>query len=131
MDCRITIGQAHVMVDKALTPEEVFRNREALKYLPPWLRYRGLSQRSLADAMGVSEPTISKWLSGKQSMTVAQFSRIASLLNAKPSDILFSPEDKERLGRYERLARIVGDLPDDTLDVLIEAAERMRHPKTG
>lgn len=115
------------MPDKTLDSDEIKRNRERLRFVIPWLRYRGLKQRHIAEALDVSEPTVSKWLNGTQNISVSQFFAIAELLKAAPEDVLGGgPALAGRGGRYQRLAELAQDLPNDALDSLIEAGEHMR-----
>lgn len=114
------------MPDKPLDPAEIRVNRERLRFVRPWLRYRGLSQRHVADALSVSEPTVSKWLNGTQTISIAQFFAIAELLGAKPEDILGGgPGAQGRGRRYRRLAELAEAMSDQTLDTFIAAGEEM------
>jgi transcriptional regulator with XRE-family HTH domain len=115
------------MADKKLTPEQIARNKQALRYVSEWLDYRSMSQRDLADRMQVSEATISKWLRGSQSMSMGQFEQIAAILECKHEDLLFPPA-KSRGGRYRKLAESIEDLPDDALDALIVISKQMKPP---
>lgn len=111
--------------DKALTPDEIDRNRKLLRHVKPWLKHRDLTQRRLADLLDVSEPTVSKWLNGKQAMTVAQFQAVASLVNATPEEMMLPPDRSPRALRYRDLARIAGRLSDQQLAALTTLAETM------
>jgi len=108
------------MPDKSLTRAEIAENRKNLRFVKPWLNHRGLNQRELAERMTISEPTVSKWLAGTQSMTVAQFHQIAAILDAKPEELMFAPPAKERATRYRRLAELAGALSDEDLERVLE-----------
>ncbi|OYY69127.1 helix-turn-helix domain-containing protein [Sphingomonas sp. 28-63-12] len=49
---------------------------------------RGLSQEALADAAGIDRSHMGKIERGERNVTIMNIARIASALNAKPSDIL-------------------------------------------
>ena len=113
--------------DKKLTPEEQEQNRVALRHVRAWLDYRGMTQRRLADLMGMSEPAVSKWLQGKQAMSVAQFVQVAQLLDAKPEELLFAPSDRARANRYRQIAQGIEKMTDaelDALNVMIQAMKK-------
>ncbi len=118
------------MPDKILTPAEILRNKEALRYLPAWLRFRDLTQGQLAERMSVSEATISKWLQGKQRMSVGQLVTIAQILDT-PWETMFEPPGEEGKGsRYKELAQAAQGLDDEGLAALSAVARSMaRAPK--
>ena len=49
---------------------------------------RGLSQEALADAAGIDRSHMGKIERGERNVTIMNIARIATALNAKPSDIL-------------------------------------------
>lgn len=112
--------------DKKLTPEETEQNRAALRHVRAWLDYREMTQRRLAELLGMSEPSVSKWLQGKQVMSVAQFVQVAQLLDARPDELLFAPKDRARAGRYRRIAQGIEEMTDAELDALATMVEAMR-----
>lgn len=107
------------MPDKILSESEIGLNREALRHIPAWLRLRGLTQRDLAERMGVSEATVSKWIQGKQSMTVAQFVAISRLLTVSPEEALMPPQETIAAHRYREIAEIVDTLSADDLAAFV------------
>ena len=58
-------------------------------------------------------------------MTVAQFMRIAELLEAAPNDLLFAPLAQQQSSRYRRAAEIAKDIPDDKLDAWLTVGASM------
>lgn len=107
------------MPDKVLSESEARLNREALRHIPAWLRLRDLTQRDLAERMSVSEATVSKWLQGKQSMTVAQFVAISRILGASPEEALMPPQDTGAAYRYREIAEIVDSLSPEDLAAFV------------
>jgi transcriptional regulator with XRE-family HTH domain len=70
---------------------------ETLRYIPEWLRFRGLKQKHIANALEVSEGLVSRYLTGKTQMTVGMLRKIAVLLRAHPGDVV-KPPPAEGLG---------------------------------
>ncbi len=118
------------MADKSLSPEEIAQNRELAAPLRAWLKRSKHNQKYIADQLNVSEPTVSKWLSGKQTMSVPTFMAIAALLGAQPEEALGGPEHRERAARYKRLSDIVARLNDDQLRALETIAAQLTPSNT-
>ena len=113
------------MPDKKLSPDEIGRNQAPLQHVRSWLRLRKKSQKTLAHDMGVSEPTVSKWLSGAQGMSVAQLFELAKLLDCQPAGLLSSPDEAQRAARLRRLMELASGLDDAGLETLIAVAEQI------
>lgn len=79
----------------------------------------------MADALGLSEPTISKWLRGQVSVTVAQFGQIAAFLDAQPEELLNAPPAADRARRYRRIAEVAQKMPDDALEEWLALGRRL------
>lgn len=114
------------MPDKQRSPDEIAFAKEGMQHVAAWLRYRGVSQRAVADYLDKSEGTVSKWLRGEQAMNVAQFVQLAKLLNARPTDLMGPPEDLETTAQLRRLAEIALSLPSEKLDLLIKTGQAMQ-----
>lgn len=52
------------------------------------MKLKGYTQRKLAEALDMSEPSVSKWLNGKVNMTLSQFVRVAEILETTPESLL-------------------------------------------
>lgn len=113
------------MPDKPLTPEQIAHNKRLLTYVKAWLRFRDKSQRELADALNLSEPTISKWLRGHVSVTVAQFSDIARFLDASPEELLNAPPSAGKARRYRQIAEVAQAMPDEALEEWLALGRRL------
>jgi len=118
------------MPDKMLSESEIGLNREALRHIPAWLRLRSLTQRDLAERMGVSEATVSKWLQGKQSMTVAQFVAISRILGAAPEEALMPPPDAAVVYKYKEIAEIVDTLSSDDLAAFVAIGRSLQRKQS-
>lgn len=123
--------QAFRMPDKSLSPEEIQRNRKLAAPLRAWLKQSKHNQKYIAEQLNVSEPTVSKWLSGKQTMSVPTFMAIAALLGAQPEEALGGPEYRQRAARYQKLSEIVARLNDDQLRALEGIAAQLAPPTSG
>ena len=98
--------------------------QEQLRYLTDWLRFRRLSQKHIANALGVSEGVISRYISGKAIMAVGTLRKIAVLLQASEGDLIqppdkagLAPQVEETLTQMDRLgperwARILATAKD-------------------
>ncbi len=120
------------MADKKLSPDEIATNLRFVANIPRWLRTRGLKRSDIMNKLGTSEATVSKWLSGKQTMTVQQFNDVATLLGLEPHELLIPPDDVvsgKLSARYSKAAGLADALPDDVFETWIAAGEAMRRPK--
>jgi transcriptional regulator with XRE-family HTH domain len=113
------------MADKQMTPEQIARNRALMAPVKAALKAHGFNQRFVADKLNVSEPTVSKWLSGRQSMSYEQFRSVAALIGAKPTDLMGGVEDNARLTRYEALAKLAAEMTDEQLAALEAIARQL------
>lgn len=111
---------------KALPPAEIAQNREAIASLRAWISEHAHNQRFIAEALGVSDATVSKWLSGRQSMTMRQFMAVCAAIGAKPEEVLGGKAQQERLARYRPLAEAVGEMDDQELEALVAVASAMQ-----
>lgn len=119
MSSILRLGDDRPMPDKILTPEQIALNCECLRYVGDWLRYRRHNQAWLAEEMEVTASTISKWLKGKQPMTLAQFTAMARLLNCKPHELLFKPGDQQKSEKFKELSDIISKMGDNALNHFI------------
>ena len=72
--------------------------------LPPlklehWRRYRGLSQRDLAKAAGVSQVTVHLLERTDQKVQPRTLRKLAKALECSPSQLYFSPLEVESAGQ--------------------------------
>lgn len=114
------------MPDKALTPEQRAENRSIARHIREWLDYRNVNQARLAEALNVSEPTVSKWLNGHQSMTLAQLAAIARVLTVQPQELLLPPQRQAEAGPISDLAVMLDDLDAEQIEHLVRTAEMLR-----
>jgi len=121
-------AQTLKMPDKQLSSEEMQRNKAPLRYVKDWLIFREQSQRRVAEAVGVSEATVSKWLKGSQAVTVAQFSAIAKFLDADPTELMSSPPDRKKAAIYRMVGQVAQDLPSDALEEWLAIGRRLGRP---
>lgn len=65
-----------------------------LQHVRAWLRFRGMTQRQLAERLGVKEASLSKWLAGTDGMRVGLLRQIARIVEAEDGDLLAPPPGK-------------------------------------
>ena len=77
-----------------------FRNRvEGL------IKLRGMTQKEFASKLGVSEVTVSRWLTGERNPSAENIAKMAEVLDSTPSYILsgdskaFEKEEQEKKGK--------------------------------
>lgn len=98
------------MPDKKLTPEEIEANLAMVRHIRAWLKRGRVTQRKLADELNMSEPSISKWLRGLQSVNASQIQKIGAVIGVDPQHLLRDPnEDRE----------------EDSLDPIMEVADNL------
>ncbi|GBR55507.1 hypothetical protein AA18889_0180 [Acetobacter senegalensis DSM 18889] len=114
------------MKEKQLTKDEIAKNRHTLRFVKPWMKLRGLTQRKLSEKLGMSEPSVSKWLNGKVNMTLSQFTKVAELLNTNPEDLLFDPKEKDKASKYKEVAELAESLEPAAFHAWIAAGKAMR-----
>ncbi|NCC23528.1 MAG: helix-turn-helix domain-containing protein [Alphaproteobacteria bacterium] len=75
-------------VIKSLPDESTLGGRLAVA-----LSRAGMSQRKLAQQIGVSDGAVSHWMSGRYEMSISQYKRVASELGVSPGWLAFGPEN--------------------------------------
>lgn len=114
---------------KARTKAQLKEQKVMLENLPKWLKQAGLSQKDVANALGVSECTVSKWVRGLQAMSVGQLRQIAVLLNAKPSDLLRAPDDTDLTPKVEETLKVMDQLSDAEWEGVMAVARSIAQAK--
>lgn len=101
---------------------QLTEQRLMLEQLPKWIKLRGLRQKDVALALGVSEATVSQWINGGQQMSVGQLRQIAKLLQAEPGDLLCNPDEKSLTAQVEETLTVMDQLsPEEWAQVLSTA----------
>lgn len=119
------------------TPEELAARTEAqradqktmLEHLPAWIRMRNLRQKDVAQALGVSDATVSNWIAGKQQMSVGQLRQIAVLLKAEPGDLLRPPDEAGLSAKVEETLGLMDALTGPEWDAVLQAARAIAQAK--
>jgi transcriptional regulator with XRE-family HTH domain len=116
------------MPGKMLSPDEIAKNRAVMRYARDWIKHLQLTQSRIAASMGVSEPTMSNWLAGKQSMSTAQLIELVRHLGISIEAFLTAPGDKKSAQRVVRLLNLAQNITDDELTA-IESLVSRKSPK--
>ncbi len=90
------------------------------------MKLKGYTQRKLAEALDMSEPSVSKWLNGKVNMTLSQFVRVAEILETTPESLLFDPSELDMSQRYKEAAALAASLDAGAFDAWINAGKAMK-----
>lgn len=78
--------------------------------LKAWRRATGLSQQKVADMLGVTGATVSRWETGEGGITLQQFKALADLYNASPFELLVPPESREKATSIQEAFLIVSKM---------------------
>lgn len=103
--------------------------RKLLENLPKWLRYRGLRQRDIANALGTSEGQISKYFGGKILMSVAVLREMALVLKTHPADLLKPPPEEGLGARMEETLRLMDELTPEQWEAVLNTARAIKSAK--
>lgn len=115
---------------RTLDPETRLRRlahqREQLRYLPDWIRHRGLNQKQIANTLGVADSVLSRYISGETIMPAGALREIALLLKTHEGDLLRAPPG-DGLGQLmEDTIREMARLGPDQWNRLLDLARGMR-----
>lgn len=100
-----------------------------LEHLPKWLKMRGLLQKDVASALGVSEASVSQWIKGGQQMSVGQLRQIAILLRAEPGDLLAAPDEKSLTAQVTETLQLMDQLSATEWSQLMATARMIADAK--
>lgn len=85
------------------------------------LRQRGLSQRDLAEMVGLTPAAISRYVSGERKPKAIILAKIAKSLGVQPEDLTGTCAEQEVDGAVQLIARNANRLSDEQRDQLIRA----------
>mgnify|MGYP001766892299 CR=1 FL=1 len=94
------------------------RQKVLLQHVPAWLRHLGVTQRELAEHLGVSEGSVSKWFSGGEAIKAGRIVEIAAFLQMDPTDLLGSPPGERLSVPVAELLEAVEGLSADEISSL-------------
>lgn len=81
-----------------MNKNDIFANN--LSY---YLRKFGYAQNTFADAMNVSEATVSEWMNGKKFPRINRLEQMTEIFNCHKSDLIDSPYERDVLdGRISK-----------------------------
>lgn len=91
-----------------------------------WRDKIGKTQEELADYMNVSVPTVSRWETGVNDVTLTRLKNIAEYFNITVPELLSDPED---ITRFFKARRISENMDKDTYNAWIEVENIMQKKK--
>lgn len=91
-------------------------------------KLKNLSQKEVADAIGVSDIAVSKWETGKSAPTGENLRKLAVVLGCDPGELLQDIKKEPQVGveltaAEKRLIETIRELPEDRRDVACLTAE--------
>lgn len=89
-----------------------------------WLDRRNTTQTELAEFVGVSQATVSQWISGKKSPRMGKVDRICEFFRIKRSQLLSDIDTYYETDEAAQIAQQIFDDPD--LKLLFDAARDAR-----
>lgn len=78
-----------------------------------YMKLSGKNQKEIADALGVSAPTVHDWLKGNKMPKMTNVKKLADLFNVKLSDLVEEKMTAEKSKKNDALADIVVRLKTD------------------
>lgn len=85
------------------------------KNLQYFMRLKGISQKELAEIVGVSAPTLNEWIKGKKFPRIDKIEKLANYFKCLKSDLIEekTPEERETQKNNDILADIIVRLRTD------------------
>ncbi|MBP8296373.1 MAG: helix-turn-helix transcriptional regulator [Burkholderiales bacterium] len=115
---------------RSLDPEtrarRLNRQREQLAYVTDWLRHRGLTQKHIANTLGVTDSVVSRYISGETMMPAGALREIALLLEIGEGELVRPPPGDQLGPIMEDTIREMERLGRDQWLKLLELAKGMR-----
>lgn len=79
--------------------------KQMLKNIEKWRKKKGLTQKQIADAIGIEEPSVSRLISGVNNINLKRLQEIADLFNISVINLLSDPEIIERNAEIDDLLK--------------------------
>lgn len=101
-------------------------------YIRQTREQQGLSQKRLAELLGVSQPTVSDWESGRKNPTLDNLTKIAELLGCSVDSLVFGPGAESPSVADIKFA-LFGqrDIDDELYDEVMRFAQYVKQKKYG
>ncbi|HWX48146.1 MAG TPA: helix-turn-helix transcriptional regulator [Roseomonas sp.] len=85
-------------------------------HLRAWREASGLTLQQVANKLGTTHATVSRWESGLQAIHPQKFKALAEVYGATPAELLVAPNDREMAKRFHRAAEIISKLSDQEVE---------------
>jgi transcriptional regulator with XRE-family HTH domain len=73
-------------------PARIGPRRPRRIFLPEWREKKGLTQEQLANRLGVSDVSVSRWETGRALLSTGVLAAIAEALDIEPTDLYRHPD---------------------------------------
>jgi transcriptional regulator with XRE-family HTH domain len=94
-------------------------------HLRAWRRMRGLSLKQVAEALGKSHTTVSRWEQGTVPLTLTDLERLASQYGCTPSQLASDPANAGLIARLDRTQKIVETMDEEKLEHWLSIGESL------
>jgi transcriptional regulator with XRE-family HTH domain len=94
----------------------VQRSSRMHEHLKAWREACDLTQTQVANKLGTTHATVSRWESGVQAIHPKTFRRLADVYGATPAELLVSPLNRAMALRFHQAAEIISRLDDQEVE---------------
>ena len=113
------------MPDKKLTVEQRQQNKDAVRHIKEWMQKKDVTQERVAEALGVTQVMISKWLNGHIALTVRDMLAIEKFLQLETGDLLHNPNLVEEKNHYQQVISIAKKMDDKAFAAWLEMGKQV------
>lgn len=97
-----------------------------LENIEKWRKKRGLTQKQIAEAIGIEEPSVSRLISGVNNINLRRLQEIADLFNISVIKLLSDPEDIER---NSEITELLKNMDQETYKAWLQVGNVMNNKK--
>lgn len=99
------------------------------EHLRAWREAVGLTQQQVANKVGTTHATVSRWESGVQAIPPKKFNELAAVYGATPAELLFPPADRTMAQRLHRAVEIIKNLNDQEVEQWLGLGQSLANTK--
>ncbi|WP_158295642.1 helix-turn-helix domain-containing protein [Crenalkalicoccus roseus] len=86
------------------------------EHLKAWREASGLTLKEVANRVGTTHATVSRWENGVQAIPPQKFKQLAVVYGATPAELLVAPADRDMALRFHRAAEIISVLSAEEVE---------------